>query len=82
MTKSNKYWENIKKRWDLLHEKALAAIEHPHFEYACIDNVNNIIYIKPKPFWKWFSGKKIVTVKIVKFNCPLFEYTRRENDHE
>lgn len=65
-TKMEKSWEKTKKEWDFFDQKAKEAIKHPHFEYACIDNVDRIIYIRIKPFWKWFSGKKMVTVKIHK----------------
>ena len=67
-TKMDKYWEEAKKEWEFFEKKAKEAIKHPHFEYACIDNIDRIIYIKIKPFWKWFSGKKLLTVKIHKLH--------------
>ena len=41
-------------------------IKHPHFQYATYDFDTKEIKFKTKPFWKWFSGKREVHVKIKK----------------
>ena len=61
-------WNLTKKELDLLTERAKKEIEHPHFEYALIDIEKRVICIKRKPFWRWFSGKKLIVIKIVPFN--------------
>lgn len=62
---------------DKLLEQARADLKHPHFHYAVIDTQKSIIEYRLKPFWKWFSGKKDIRVKIIKFNCAgLSDYHR------
>jgi len=83
-TTMGKSWEKTKKEMDFFDKKAREAIKHPHFEYALIDNIDRIIYIKIKPFWKWFSGKKMLAVKIHKFtvdNSGWYGTTNKSRDY-
>ena len=54
-------WQKI---YNDLVEKAKQQIKHPHFEYAIAIWGTHQIVVRTKPFWKWFSGKKIVIVKM------------------
>ena len=42
------------------------SIKHPHFKYAVYDSESGVIEYKWKPWYKWFSGKRIVHVKNTK----------------
>ena len=51
-------------------------IKHPHFQYATYDFDTKEIKFKIKPFWKWFSGKREVHVKIKKIKTKgLADYS-------
>lgn len=45
-------------------EKARASIKHPHFIYAVVDTDKLEITYHRKKWYKWFSGKRIVGIKI------------------
>ena len=59
--KSNKSWKDI---INPFLEKARLSIKHPHFYYALVDIGNMTIEYKRKKWHKWFSGKRIVAIKI------------------
>lgn len=45
-------------------EEIRKSIKHPHFYYAVFDEENNTVTYKKKKWYKWFSGKRIVRLKI------------------
>lgn len=51
-------------------EKARQSIKHPHFYYAEVDTDNLTVEYKRKKWYQWFSGKRIVKVKIKKLKAP------------
>lgn len=55
-------WEKEQKEFEDLYRKALFSIKHPHFQYAVITEKQEV-KVKAKPFWKWFSGRRVVSVK-------------------
>lgn len=64
----DKIFKNIEKdnkeRVEPSIEKAKQSIKHPHFYYALIDTEKLTIEYKRKKWYKWFSGKRIVCVKL------------------
>lgn len=51
-------------------DEVRASIKHPHFYYAVIDVKAETVVYKRKKWYKWFSGKRIVTIKIAPFEVP------------
>jgi len=45
-----------------------ASIKHPHFYYAVYDTETGEVQYKRKKWYQWFSGKRIVYIKIVKLD--------------
>jgi len=55
-------------------EEIKNSIKHPHFFYALVDMEKNKIIYKRKKWYKWFSGKREVCVKIIPFRVKGLEY--------
>ncbi len=63
-------WEKEEKEFNTLYAKALKEIKHPHFQYAIITEEKEI-KLRIKPFWKWFSGRRVIHCKVKKFVLSL-----------
>lgn len=64
MTKNiDKSWEDVEPFFN----QAKKSIKHPHFYYALVDLDTKTITYKKKKWYKWLSGKRIVAVKMVKY---------------
>ena len=66
-------WEKEEQEFDKLYKTAIVSIKHPHFQYAVITEKKEI-KLRAKPFWKWFSGRKIVHVKAKKIVISVPTY--------
>lgn len=70
----DKAFEKVEKDWkeriEPFIEKVKMSIKHPHFYYAVVDTKNMTYEFKRKKWYKWFSGKRIVYVKIQPIEMP------------
>lgn len=66
----DKTFEDISKRVKPFIEKARKSIKHPHFYYAEVDTEKMTIQYKRKKWYQWFSGKRIVHIKILPIKFP------------
>lgn len=75
----DKAFEDASKDWkeriEPFIEKARKSIKHPHFYYAVVDTEKLTVEYKRKKWYQWFSGKRIVHIKLQLFECAgLLEY--------
>lgn len=75
----DKAFEDVSKDWkervEPFIEKARKSIKHPHFYYAVVDTEKMTVEYKRKKWHQWFSGKRIVYIKIQTIKCAgLSEY--------
>lgn len=77
----DKTWNEIEKRdKEVIQpflEKAKKSIKHPHFTYAVADTEKLTITFKRKKWYQWFSGKRVVCIKIIPMKVDTtFGYDR------
>ena len=70
----DKTFEDILKDWrervEPFIEKIRKSIKHPHFYYALVDTEKLTVEYKRKKWYQWFSGKRIVHIKILPIKVP------------
>ena len=79
----DKAFEDADKDWkervEPFIEKARMSIKHPHFYYALVDTEKLAVEYKRKKWYQWFSGKRIVHIKILPIEVPNVPmYSKKE----
>ena len=78
----DKIIEDVSKDWkervEPFIEKTRKSIKHPHFYYAEVDTEKLTVEYKRKKWYQWFSGKRIVDIKLLPIKIPdMPEYSEK-----
>ena len=68
-----------KERVEPFIEKTRKSIKHPHFYYVVVDTEKLTVEYKRKKWYQWFSGKRIVSIKLLPIKVPdMPTYSKKE----
>lgn len=78
----DKMAEEVSREWkeriEPFIEKTRKSIKHPHFYYAEVDTEKLTVEYKRKKWYQWFSGKRIVDIKLLPIKIPdMPEYSEK-----
>lgn len=74
----NRYYDNELDRIKAVQK----SIKHPHFYYALYDIETGEVQYKRKKWYKWFSGKRMVAIKVPKIKVEgVADYATISSDN-